>query len=95
MTWAERRRAWHLRQIRDDRLEAAASAALNNHQAARAVFQLYEQTSRGRFDLERIESVELDALGSLIEAELQDRSRRESATFETWPELNQPEPRGE
>lgn len=79
--WSERQREYQLRQIRDEALESVASAALNNHQAACAVFNLYEQASAGRFDLTLIEAAELDALGSLIEAELQDRTRRDAAAI--------------
>lgn len=75
--WTERRRAWQLRELREEAQEAQASHALTEHMAAQAVFELFEQTETGRFDLDLIETPILEALEAMLAAELQDRDRRE------------------
>jgi hypothetical protein len=73
-------------------MDDLASRALNDYQAARAVFDLNEQASRGRFDLSEIDAVELDALGALIQSELEDRRRHGSPALPEGPEPTRPEP---
>ena len=92
MSWLERRRAWIRRQIREELEEGQGSRALNQYQAARAVNELYAQIELGSLNLAEIDEHELDALGSMIEAELQDRGRRESVVFQSGPEPDAPEP---
>jgi hypothetical protein len=81
-SWRTRQYRFQVRQIAELRQDLAEGFALNQHLAALAVAQLAGQLGSGRLVLDGIEAAELDALGCMIEAHLEDRHRRAEEALE-------------